>query len=97
MSTRLRQIVRKRRMLVALANEQRGQFALQAAAVQQSLTFVDLAWRGYRQVKSSPLIGVVVAAGLALVGPGKLVRLGYRSGLLIVGLLRIIKVIRALR
>jgi len=48
-------------------------------------------------VKSSPLIGVVVAAGLALVGPGKLVRLGYRSGLLIVGLLRIIKVIRALR
>jgi hypothetical protein len=96
MSARLRQIIRKRRMLVALANEQRGEFALQAAALQQSLTFVDLAWRSYRRVKSSPLVGVVVAAGLALVGPGKLVRVGYRSGLLIIGLLRIIRVIRAL-
>jgi hypothetical protein len=97
MSARLREIVRKRRLLVARATEQRGELAVQAVAVQQSLVFVDLAWRAYRRVKSSPVGVAVVAAALVAVGPGKLLRLGYRSGLTVLGLLRLIKMLRTLR
>jgi hypothetical protein len=97
MSARLREIVRRRRLLVALATEQRGELAVQAAAVRQSLAFADLVWRGYRLLKSSPIAVAVVAAGLAAVGPGRLLRTGYRSGLTILGLLRLIKILRALR
>lgn len=97
MSARLREIVRKRRLLVARATEQRGELAVQVVAVQQSLVFVDLAWRAYRRVKSSPVGVAVVAAALVAVGPGKLLRLGYRSGLTVLGLLRLIKMLRTLR
>ncbi len=97
MSARLREIDRKRRLLVARATEQRGELAVQAAAVRQSLAFVDLAWRAYRGLKSSPVGAAVAAAALVAVGPGKLLRLGYRSGLIVVGLLRLIKIFRALR
>ena len=97
MSTRLRDIVRKRRLLVARATEQRGDLAVQAAAVRQSLAFADLAWRGYRRLKSSPVTVAVVAAALVAVGPGKLLRIGYRSGLVVLGLLRLAKMFRTLR
>jgi len=97
MSARLREIVRKRRLLVARATEQRGEFAVQAAAIRQSFAFADLAWRGYRRLKSSPVGVAVVAAALVAVGPGKLLRMGYRSGLIVVGLLRLIRIFRALR
>lgn len=97
MSARVREIVRKRRLLVARAAEQRGELAVQAVAVRQSLAFVDLAWRGYRWLKSSPVVVAVVAAALVAVGPGKFVRTGYRSGLMVMGLLRLIKIIRTLR
>ena len=97
MSARLRDIVRKRRLLVARATEQRGDLALQAGAVRQSLAFADLAWRGYRRLKSSPVTVAVVAAALVAVGPGKLLRIGYRSGLVVLGLLRLAKMFRALR
>ena len=97
MSVRLRDIVRKRRLLVARATEQRGDLAVQAAAVRQSLAFADLAWRGYRRLKSSPVTVAVVAAALVAVGPGKLLRIGYRSGLVVLGLLRLAKMFRALR
>lgn len=97
MSARLRGIVRKRRLLVARATEQRGEFAVQAAAVRQSLAFADLAWRAYRRLKSSPVGVAVVAAALVAVGPGKLLRMGYRCGLIVVGMLRLIRIFRALR
>lgn len=97
MSDRLREIVRKRRVLVARATEQRGDLAVQAAGLRQSLAYVDLLWRGYRRLKSSPVAVAVVAAGLVAVGPGRLLRMSYRSGLMVVGLLRLIKIFRTLR
>jgi hypothetical protein len=97
MSARLREIVRKRRLLVARVNEQRGELAVQAASLRQSLAFVDLARRGYRRLKSSPVVFAVAAAVLVAIGPGKLLRVSYRSGLLILALLRLTKVIRTLR
>jgi hypothetical protein len=97
MSTRLREIVRRRRLLVALATEQRGDFALHAGDVRRSLAFADLAWRGYRRLKSNPVVLAVLAAGLLTIGPGRLLRTGYRSGLTLLGLLRLIKIFRAMR
>jgi hypothetical protein len=97
MSHRLRDIVRRRRLLVARATVQRSDLAVQAAAVRQSLSFVDLAWRGYLQLKSRPVGVALVAAALVMVGPGKLLRMGYRSGLIVVTVLRVIKILRALR
>ena len=97
MSVRLRDIVRKRRLLVSRVTEQRGDLAVQAGAVRQSLAFADLAWRGYRRLKSSPVTVAVVAAALVAVGPGKLLRIGYRSGLVVLGLLRLAKMFRTLR
>ena len=97
MSAPLREIVRKRRLLVGRAAEQRGELAVQAVAARQSLAFADLAWRGYRHLKSRPIGVAMVAAALAAIGPGKLLRVGYRSGLIVVGLLRLIKIFRKLR
>jgi YqjK-like protein len=97
MSSHLDQIVRKRRLLMALAAEQRAELAVQAIALKQSLAYADLAWRAYRKIKSSPVAAAGLAAALVALGPGKLLRIGYRSGLLIVGLLRLIRIVRALR
>ena len=97
MSARLREIVRKRRFLVARAAEQRGELGVQAAAVRQSLAFADLAWRGYRRLKSRPVGVAVVAAVLVAIGPGKLLRVGYRSGLIVMAVLRLIRIFRTLR
>jgi hypothetical protein len=97
MSHRLRDIVRRRRLLVARATVQRSDLAVQAAAVRHSLSFVDLAWRGYLRLKSRPVGVALVAAALVMVGPGKLLRMGYRSGLIVVTVLRVIKILRALR
>jgi hypothetical protein len=97
MSARLRQIVRKRRLLVARATEQRGELAVEAAALRHSLAFADLALRGYRHLKSRPVGVALIAAALVAVGPGKLLRLGYRSGLLVMAALRLVKIFRAMR
>ena len=97
MSARLREIVRKRRLLVARAAAQRDELGVQAAALRQSLAFADLAWRGYRHLKSRPLGVALAAAALVVIGPGKLLRVGYRSGLIAVGLLRLIKLYKTLR
>ena len=97
MSARLREIDHKRRLLVARAAEQRVEVAVQTAMVRQSLAFADLAWRGYRHLKSRPVGVAIVAAALAAIGPGKLLRVGYRSGLLVVGLLRLIKIFKMFR
>jgi hypothetical protein len=97
MSSRLREIVRKRRILVARADVQRGELAVQAVAVRQSLVFVDLALRGYRHLKSRPVGVALAAAALVAIGPGKLLRVGYRSGLILMAVLRLIKIFRTLR
>ena len=97
MNGRLCEIVRKRRALVAHAAEQRGDLAVHVASVRQSLAFADLAWRGYRNLKSRPLGVALVGIALVAIGPGKLLRVGYRSGLLLMGVLRVIRFIRALR
>jgi YqjK-like protein len=97
MNVRLRDIVRKRRLLAVRAAEQRGDFAVQAAALRQSLAFADVAWRGYRYLKSRPVGVAIVAAALAAFGPGKLLRMGYRSGLIVTAVLRLIRIFRMLR
>ena len=97
MSARLREIVRKRRLLVARAVEQRGELGRQAVAIQQSLAFVDLAWRGFHLLKSRPVGVAMAAAALVAIGPGKLLRVGYRSGLIAMAALRLIKIFRTLR
>jgi hypothetical protein len=97
MSSRLQEITRRRRLLVARASEQRGAFALQAGALRQYFGFADLTWRGYRLLMATPLTGILAAAALVVIGPGRLLRLGYRSGLLVVGLLRLMRIFRALR
>jgi hypothetical protein len=97
MNDRLRTIVRRRRLLVALATEQRAEFGLQAGALRSSLAFADVAWRGYRLLKSSPVVMALAAAALLTVGPGRLLSIAYRSGLLVQGLLRLAKLFRALR
>ena len=97
MSARLREIVHKRRLLVARATEQRGELGVQATALRQPLAFADFAWRGYRYLKSRPVGVAIVAAALTAIGPGKFLRVGYRSGLLAVGLVRLIKIFKTLR
>lgn len=97
MSGSLDEIVRRRRALAAEAQQQRAALAAQVAALRQSFAFVELARRGYLRLKGSPLIGVALAAGLIVLGPGRLLRLGYRSGLLVVGLLRLMRMLRVLR
>lgn len=97
MSVRLRAIVERRRMLVARAGVERGQLAAQAGCLRASLAFTDLAWRGYRLAKSHPLALAVTAAALVAVGPGKWLRLGYRGGLIVLGVLRLVKTFKRLR
>jgi len=97
MSGSLDEIVRRRRALATEAQQQRAALATQVAALRQSFAFVELARRGYLRLKSSPLLGVALVAGLILLGPGRLLRLGYRSGLLVVGLLRLMRMLRVLR
>ena len=97
MSARLREIVRKRRLLIARATGQRGELAVHAAAVRRSLTFADLAWRGYRHLRSRPVGVALAAAALVAVGPGKLLTMGYRSGLVVLAVLRLIRIFRTLR
>ncbi|MEO8157810.1 MAG: YqjK family protein [Betaproteobacteria bacterium] len=97
MSARLREVELRRRLLVAQADEQRGQLAAQSASLQQSLSYADFALRAYRRIRSSPVVIAVAAAALLAVGPGKLLRGGYRTGLLLLGLLRLAKVVRTMR
>jgi hypothetical protein len=97
MNDRLRQIAQKRRLLVAQAAEQRGELAVQATSLRQSLDFVDAFRRGGQALRSRPLLVGAVAAGVMLVGPGRLLRFVYRTGLLLPIALRVLRIIRALR
>ncbi len=97
MSARLQEIVRKRRLLVALAREQRLQLNAEAVVCQRALGYADLAWRGYRRLKSNPFVVALGGAALLALGPGKLLRKGYRGAMFLVGLLRVFKIIKTLR
>jgi hypothetical protein len=97
MNDRLRGIVHRRRLLVTLAAEQRGELAMQASRLRRSLAFAELAWRGYRRLKASPVVLACAAAAVLMVGPGRLLNLAYRSGLLVQGLLRLARLFRTLR
>lgn len=97
MSARLREIVRRRRLLVAKAAEQRGDLIVQVVAARKSLAFADLAWRGYHLLKSRPVGMAIVAAALLAIGPGKFLRVGYRSGMIVMAGLRLIKIFRTSR
>ena len=97
MNDRLRQIAIKRRQLVAEAAEQRGDLAAHAASLHRSLDWVDVLRRGGRTLRSRPMVVGAVAAGVMLAGPGRLLRIVYRSGLLIPIALRVLRIVRALR
>ncbi|HEX4986330.1 MAG TPA: YqjK family protein [Burkholderiales bacterium] len=97
MNDRLHDIVRRRHALAARAAEQRGELAVHAADLRRSLALADLVWRGYVHLRSRPLGVALAAAALVAVGPGRLLRVGYRSGLLLVAVVRLLRFIRALR
>ena len=97
MDNRLRQIAQKRRMLVAEAAEQRGELAAHAVTLRQKLGWVDMFRRGGSALASRPLLVGAVAAGVMVVGPSRILRFVYRSGLLIPIGLRVFRIIRALR
>jgi hypothetical protein len=96
MNDRLRSIVRRRRLLVTLAAEQRGELAMQAGTLRRSLAFAEVAWRSYRRLKASPVVVAVAAAAVLMVGPGRLLNMAYRSGLLVQGLLRLARQLKRL-
>lgn len=86
----MRAIAERRRVLVARAEVERGALAAQAARLRESLAFADLAVRGYRLARSHPL-ALVMTAALAAAGPGKWLRQCYRAGLIVLGVLRLVK------
>ncbi len=94
MSARIRQIISRRRMLVALAAEQRGRIAADSVVLRQSLGMADSLRRAGRYIKSQPFLVGAAAAGLMVFGPRRLLRLAYRSGLLLPVVLRIIRTVR---
>jgi len=94
LSARIRQIISRRRMLVALAAEQRGRIAADSVVLRQSLGMADSLRRAGRYIKSQPFLVGAAAAGLMVIGPRRLLRLAYRSGLLLPVVLRIIRAVR---
>lgn len=94
MNATLHRIAGRRRALVALAAEQRGRLAAEAVLLRHSLSLADLAIKGYRYVKSRPLLVAVAAAVVLMIGPRRLLRVTYRSGLLVPAILRLLRTFR---
>lgn len=97
MSDRLHEIAQRRRMLVAEAAHQRAELAANAAALRQSFDWLDMLRRGGHVLRSRPLVVGAFSAGLALVGPRRVLRLVYRSGLMLPVALRVLRILRSLR
>jgi YqjK-like protein len=91
------QIESRRRALVAIASVQRSELAVQGVMVEQSLRAADLAVRGYRYLRSHSLVIPLAVAALAALGPRRVIRLGYRSGLLYWVAQRLVRSVRAVR
>lgn len=96
MSAGLHDIVARRRTLVVQAAKQRGELIAQVAALRHSLRFAELGLRGLRSMRSHPLLAIVAAAAVAVVGPRRLLRAAIRGGLLLPVLLRLARTLGAL-
>jgi hypothetical protein len=94
---RIRQVVARRQRLVVRAAQQRDRLAVEVAALGQSLRIADVAVRGYRRLKSRPLLVAAALAALALLGPRRLSRFIYRGGLVLPLLLRLARSLNAWR
>ena len=79
MSSRIAEIVSRREALVALAAAQRAQVAAAASSLRPSLWVANLPMRVYGLVKSRPLWAVLAVAMLAVYGPRRALRWGYRG------------------
>ena len=79
MSSRIADIVSRREALIVLAAAHRAQFAAAASTLRPSLWFANLAVRAYRLVKSQPLRAALVLGVLAVAGPRRALRWGYRG------------------
>ena len=79
MSSRIAEIVSRREALVARAAMQRAQIAAAASGLRPSLWFANLPMRFYGLVKSQPLWAALALGVLAVYGPRRAVRVGYRG------------------
>ena len=79
MSSRIAEIVSRREALIERAAAQRAQFAAAASGLRPSLWFANLAVRAYRLVKARPLWAALVLGVVAVAGPRRALRWGYRG------------------
>ena len=79
MSSRIAEIVSRREALIAHAALQRAQIAAAASSLRPSLWVANLPMRIYGLVKSRPLWAVLAAGVLAVYGPRRALRWGYRA------------------
>jgi hypothetical protein len=79
MSSRIAEIVSRREVLIARAAAQRAQIVAAASVLIPSLRFADLVLRAYRLVKSRPVPAALVLGVLAVAGPRRALRWGYRG------------------
>jgi hypothetical protein len=79
MSSKIAEIVSRREALSVRAAGQRAQLAAAASTLRPSLWFANLALRAYRLVKSQPLRAALVLGVLAVAGPRRALRWGYRG------------------
>lgn len=79
MSSRIAGIVNRREALIAGAAAERAQIAAVASSSRQALWFANLTVRAYQLVKSRPLWAALVLGVLAIAGPRRALRWGYRG------------------
>jgi hypothetical protein len=79
MSSRIAEIVTRREVLIARAAAQRAQIAAATSSLRRSLWFADLPMRVYGLVRSRPLWAVLAAGVVAVYGPRRALRWGYRG------------------
>ena len=93
MSSRISEIVSRREELIVRAAAERAQVAAVASRLRPSLWFANLALRAYRLVKSRPLRAALMLGVLAVAGPRRALRLGYRGAMLFTTIAPLTKVL----
>jgi hypothetical protein len=96
-NTRLDEIAHRRLALVGQAAEQRDRLAAEASDLRQALSMADALRHTGRMLRSRPLAVSLAAAGLMAIGPRRLLRFAYRTGLLLPVAVRLLRIIRTLR
>jgi hypothetical protein len=96
-NTRLNEIAHRRLALVGQAAEQRDRLAAEASDLRQALSMADALRHPGRMLRSRPLAVSLAAAGLMVIGPRRLLRFAYRTGLLLPVAVRLLRIIRMLR